>query len=819
MKHYTGRNALASLLLLLAPVATWGAAPNPVITSAWPAGGQAGTSVDITVTGSHLGSLNQLTTTAPGLRTEFLGSDKNPQFRITIPAKTPPGIYDLRLENNHTTSSPWTFQVSSRREFQEKEPNSKLTESQPAHLNSICNGRILEAGDQDCYRFRASRGQRIVLECFAERLGSSLHPIMQLFDGSGQLLKVSRGYFGIDPLIDFRVPTDGDYIVRLHDLTYTGGSNHTYRLDIDTGPRVAIAFPPVIQRGQTAALRLFGWNLANKTKSPHPALDHVDVKVAPTEAQPQWPLPIPLAPAQAPVDAMAYHLAGAHAPVLVSLTDIPVTLDGPTNHTAPEAIGLEIPAEAAGRLVEADEQDWYSFRVRKGEVVYVEVFGERIGSPVHLAASVLDKTGRKELLRCRRDPTNIGGLSLPSRHADPSGRFRAPADGTYTVVVYHRSGGIHPDPRRVYRLSLRREVPVADLAVVHPNTSPSSLNIAPGGRLTLDVVAFRRRGASGSITLFAEDLPAGITIPPISLGPGVSRGQLVISANPGAASLRGNVSLWSQLDESPDEKHRPVKSGIVVRGGRPTGWSRLAHELRLGISGSSPLRITADGHETRKHHLYGELKVRHAPGGVLDVAIEVERKAPDHRAEVQLIGVGLPPGISNQTATIPASNDKGYISFYLPPGLSPGRYTLGVQATTTVPTADGKKTETASVISNPVVFEVHEPMFHVTLDPYNPRTIRRGEIVQVKYRVRRLNGFINKVHSELAAPGTVTKVGGLRGRGVTFVGQTESGAIQVVASDDAPLGQRAFLRVYAVGVLEDEALYHGSHFLNLRIVE
>ena len=54
---------------------------------------------------------------------------------------------------------------------------------------------------------------------------------------------------------------------------------------------------------------------------------------------------------------------------------------------------------------------------------------------------------------------------------------------------------------------------------------------------------------------------------------------------------------------------------------------------------------------------------------------------------------------------------------------------------------------------------------------------------------------------------------------MTFVGQTDSGAIQVVASDDAPLGQRAFLRVYAVGVLEDEALYHGSHFLNLQIVE
>jgi hypothetical protein len=293
----------------------------------------------------------------------------------------------------------------------------------------------------------------------------------------------------------------------------------------------------------------------------------------------------------------------------------------------------------------------------------------------------------------------------------------------------------------------------------------------------------------------------------------------VLSADLGAARANGRFSLWASPTNAPASSRRPVRGGTVVRAGRPTGWSRLTHELALGVAGDSPLRVTADGHETRVHHLYGELKVRHAPGGVLDVAIEVQRKDPDHRAEVRLIGVGLPPGIANRTATIPAAKDKGYISFYLPARLETGRYTLGVKATTTVPTADGKKTESVTVVSNPVVFDIHEPMFRVTLDPYNPRTIKRGQIAQIKYKVQRLNGFINKIHSELAAPGTVTKVGGLRGRGVTFVGQTETGAIQVVASDDAPLGQRAFLRVYAVGVLEDEALYHGSHFLQLQIVE
>ncbi|HAA51766.1 MAG TPA: hypothetical protein DCE43_18760 [Planctomycetaceae bacterium] len=818
MHSSTFLTSLALGCLVAAPLQA--APPNPVITNAWPAGARAGSTVSVTLTGSGIDKQGDLQSSAPGLQAEPVSTGKPGIFRITIPKTTSPGLYEIRLAGPAGVSTPRTFQVGNRREVLEQEPNSTPATAKPVPIDSTVNGQILEAGDQDCYRFTATRGQRVVLECWAERIDSKLHPILQLFDSDGRLLKVSRGYYGIDPLIDFRVPENGDYIVRLHDLTYTGSPNHTYRLDIDTGPRVAVALPGVIRRGQPARITLLGWNLADRTDAPYPALDRVDVEIpAETTTKPDWPLPVRLTAAQTPFDAIAWQLPGAHAPILIGITDVPVVIENNDNHTPDKAQQVKIPCEAGGRLVAADEKDWYSFEARRGEAIYIELIGERMGSPVHLAASVLDATGNNELLQCRRDPRNLGGLGLPTRHSDPSGRFLAPADGRYTVVIYNRSAGIHPDPRRAYRLSLRREVPTADVAVISPGTNPRSLNVAPGGRTLLDVVAFRRRGAHGSIRISATNLPDGVSCPDIFLGPGVTRGQLVLSADLGATRANGSLSLWSSLADKNNTARRPARIGTVVQAGRPTGWSRLAHNLALGIAGDSPVRVTADGHETRVHQLYGELKVRHAPGGVLDVAIEVERKDPNHRAEVQLIGTGLPPDIANRTATIPAAKDKGYISFYLPPQLTPGRYTLGVQATTTVLAADGKKTQTVTVSSNPVVFDVHEPMFHVTLDPYNPRTIKRGQIAQIKYKVRRLNGFINKVHSELAAPGTVTKVGGLRGRGVTFVGQTETGAIQVVASDDAPLGQRAFLRIYAVGVLEDQALYHGSHFLQLQIVE
>ncbi|MFP6766372.1 MAG: hypothetical protein VB858_22270, partial [Planctomycetaceae bacterium] len=126
-------------------------------------------------------------------------------------------------------------------------------------------------------------------------------------------------------------------------------------------------------------------------------------------------------------------------------------------------------------------------------------------------------------------------------------------------------------------------------------------------------------------------------------------------------------------------------------------------------------------------------------------------------------------------------------------------------------------TRPVTVFSNPVTFDVSSPAFVVQVNPDNPVQVRRGEIVQIKYSARRLNGFISKIHTELFT--TSDKVDGLRGRGVTFVGQTDSGVIQIIANGNARLGSRPALRLYAVGVLEDEAVYHGSCFLNLEVID
>ncbi|MCA9016475.1 MAG: hypothetical protein KDA77_14170, partial [Planctomycetaceae bacterium] len=276
----------------------------------------------------------------------------------------------------------------------------------------------------------------------------------------------------------------------------------------------------------------------------------------------------------------------------------------------------------------------------------------------------------------------------------------------------------------------------------------------------------------------------------------------------------GNLSLNGFSQQAGTRK---VVGGTIVRTDLPNGSSRLTTQIPLAVIGEAPFRITAEAQQTRKHHLFGELNIRHAPGSVLDIAVHLDRRDLSENESVHLVGAGVPGMIQNQTATIPAGQNKGYLSFYLPPYLPEGQYTITVQAQAEVLKQPGtKQKQPVIVFSNPVTFEVKPATFVVAVDAAAPQKIRCGETILVNYSAKRINGFIGKIHTELEAAETLE---GLRVRGVTFVGQTEEGTLQIIANDDAPLGKQPAIRLFAVGVVEEQSIYHGSCFLDLEITE
>jgi hypothetical protein len=771
--------------------------PNPVLHTVFPAGGHAGTTVIVAIDGTSLDGLRDIRSTIPHLIAKKIDANR---FRLDIPAGTPAGIYDLRAVGLHGMSSPRAFFVGNRAETSEVEPNDTIDSAQQVPLDVVVNGRIEKPGDVDCYKFKAKAGQRIVLECWAERIDSKLRAVIEVNDGAGKRLAANRGYTGIDPLVDFLVPADGTYFVKVFDLSFLGSAAHFYRLDIDTKPRVEFALPCVVTRGKSTKVKLFGRNLLPPGPAKNSlALDSVEVEITSPAADLHERIPLSLRPAQMTVDAFAYHHLGSNAPVLISVTDVPVIVSASDNSVPAHAQEITVPCEVSGQLTEGDERHWYAVSARRGEVLWLEAFGARLGSPIDLDLAVLDSLGKKELLKFSNTVENLGGYRFPTAHPDPAGRWVAPADGRYLILVRNLIGGSSHDPRRIYRLSVRREEPDFHLAVVSRRTDqPAGLNLPRGGREWLEVLAVRRRGLTGPIRVTAEKLPPGIQCPDIWIGPGQDRGIVVLSTDKDGPSFTGALNLVGHADLGGTKIKRLAQSGTMIWPGQTTPSSRLTQEIPLATTAEAKILVTASPAEAV---VYQE--------SVLDVAVDIEQRLDGAIGLVHLKGVGLPGLAINALATIPAGKARGWISFFFPASLPPGPYTFAVQAENT-----GKPGVT--LVSNPITVQVCPARIILEIDPNTPRKIGRGKIIQLQYTAERKHGFIGKIHTELVAPGGVV---GLRARGVTLVGQSDSGTLQVIATEDAPLGRQQFLRLDAVGTVEDQPVYRASRFVELEITE
>ena len=186
--------------------------------------------MEVTVDGSEQQNLRTLLCSAKNVRCKRVDDSR---FRLVIPADVVPGLYDLRAVGDRGISSPRTFVIGNRAEQLEPSLNEEVPTQHVVPLDVVVNGRIDKAHEADIYRFAGKQRQRVAIECWAERIDSRLRAVIELFDAGGRRLSVNRGFFGIDPLIDFHVPSDGTYTVRITDLTSTGSPEHYYRLDSD----------------------------------------------------------------------------------------------------------------------------------------------------------------------------------------------------------------------------------------------------------------------------------------------------------------------------------------------------------------------------------------------------------------------------------------------------------------------------------------------------------------------------------------------------------------------------------------------------------
>src|SRR5262245_1988218 len=277
--------------------------PTPMLFTVSPPGGKAGTTVDVTVTGPSLEEATQLLFSHPGLKAELVPppppDPKKPptppppqpppgqlyppasvQFKVTIPPDAPLGIHDVRVVNKWGVSNPRAFVVGDLAEVMEKEPNNDVAEAQRVALNSTVNGTIAAPTDVDYYVFAGKKGQRVILSCLALSIDSRMQAAVELYDAAGKLLganrryQSARHYAGNDALVDYTLPADGDYYVRVYQFAYTSGNaEHFYRLSISTAPWIDAVHPAAVEPGKPATLTVYGRNLPGGTPDPAAVID------------------------------------------------------------------------------------------------------------------------------------------------------------------------------------------------------------------------------------------------------------------------------------------------------------------------------------------------------------------------------------------------------------------------------------------------------------------------------------------------------------------------------------------------------------------
>jgi hypothetical protein len=628
------------------------------------------------VAGKDLDEVKTLHFDHPGFKAMLV---KPNQFRVAIADDVPVGTYEVRAVGKYGISGSRLFAVSrGLTEVKEVEPNDTPDRAQSVPMNCAVNGYSDNNGD-DCFRFPAKKGQRVVIDCQALRLDSTLRATLVLSDGDGKALARSKPYYDrTDPLIDFAVPADGAYVLQLHDFTYAGGQ--PYRLIISDRPHIENAFPPAVVPGEKVELTLLGRNLPGGKPDPRALVQGRPLErlTVPFQAASDRAartrfafINHPASPALTTrgVQVWPRGLENALNPVTLLYADVPVTLEREPNDTADRAQPLRLPTVLCGRFDRFGDADWYSFSLKAGEAIELDLFCERlemVGDPFLL---ITDGKGN-ELASFDDHGINFNALAQFNR--DPVGVFRAPANGTYRLMVQerYRRGG----PRFLYALRIGPVRPDFDPVVFHEtNPDPSCPVVRQGGSAFYEV-CLNRRNFNGPVTIEAEGLPRGVACPPVHVSPQSQFANVVFTAADDAPDWEGVVRLraWALIDGKRVE--REVRCAQRRWPIANINTSRVCREICLAVRAVAPYGLKM-----------AEEKLSVPAGGSLEAKVTVQRHWPDFKGKVQLIGLNLPPGFGMATTVLPADRTEVAVRLTVAANVPTGTYSVVLRGDAQVP--------------------------------------------------------------------------------------------------------------------------------------
>lgn len=524
------------LALLLGECGSLSAEP-PTLTRLFPAGGQRGKTVEVSVKGKLGEGSVDFWTSRPGLA--WQATEAADKFLVAIEADATPGVVYVRAVNNQGASDLLPFIIGHLPEQNELEPNDELTAANAIQSSPlIINGVLQAAGDVDHFMVSVEQGQTLVASLAAETdLASPVDASLRIVSPAGHFLAQNLDHRGLDPQLVWTAPETGDVLVQVFGfpaapnstIALAGGDNFLYRLTLTTGPFLEGVLPLAISAKQPTSLQLLGWNIPAEIS---------EVRLQPSDAESSV---VGNITAGNSVSFFQPGVAGLHQ---LPVVDIPLVVrELPPTTESTDGKSIELPALIAGNLSAENQRDIYEFDATKGAVWEFKVESRQLGYPLDAVLEIVDMASGKQLLRV--DDT--------ARQPDPAGKWTVPADGRYQVILSDVNG--LANTYALYRLTIAP--PLVDFRL---QTTANRYVGKVGEALEIAVQIERLGGYAETIEFVIEEPPAGLTMEAVTSAPEGETAKEVKLRLTASEPLNQPVRILGRSQPAPDAT-RSVRNG------------------------------------------------------------------------------------------------------------------------------------------------------------------------------------------------------------------------------------------------------------------
>ncbi|MCK5175002.1 MAG: pre-peptidase C-terminal domain-containing protein, partial [Planctomycetes bacterium] len=394
-------------------------------------------------------------------------------IEVTIDADAEPGPREIRITTAEGVTRPIIFQVGLLPETRELEPNNTkaypklkrvpdLPPEKPLSLPVVLNGQVMP-GDVDRFRFRATKGQRLVIETQARSLIPYLadavpgwfQATVALYDASGNEVAYADDYrFSPDPVLFYEIKTPGIYDLQICDSIYRGRQDFVYRISISEQPFITEMFPLGGKSGVETVAAIDGWNLPEKN------------------------LKLETSDADGMVKSTIYYKNGkASNAVAYAVDTLSEVKEGSANDTIRVARQISLPTIINGQIEKEGDVDVFRFKGNAGDEIVAEVYARKLNSPLDSLLRLTDAKGKvlewNDDYMVKESHLHKDITGLTTHHADSYLTAKLPKSGTYYIHLAdsQNHGG------QAYGYRLRISAPQPDFAL---RITPSSLSLREG---------------------------------------------------------------------------------------------------------------------------------------------------------------------------------------------------------------------------------------------------------------------------------------------------------------------------------------------------